>query len=76
MSRKNIKLRIREILAQRGMTNKALADKMGVLPQHVSNILSGRSLSVNALVKVADALGVQFGDLFVSSFTPNTPFEN
>lgn len=62
MSRKNIKLRIREILAQRGMTNKALADKMGVLPQHVSNILSGRSLSVNALVKVADALGVQFGD--------------
>lgn len=76
MSRKNIKLRIREILAQKGMTNKALADKMGVLPQHISNILSGRSLSVNALVKVADALGVQFGDLFVSSFTPNTPFEN
>lgn len=76
MNRKDIKLRIREILTQRGMTNKALADKMGVLPQHISNILSGRSLSINALVKVADALEVEFGDLFVSSFTPNSPFEN
>jgi len=76
MNRSNIKLRIREILAQKGMTNKALADKMGVLPQHISNILNGRSLSINALTKVADALSVEFGDLFESSFTPNTPFEN
>lgn len=76
MSRKDIKLRIREILAQKGMTNKALADKMGVLPQYISNILNGRSLSINALVKVSEVLGVEFGDLFVSSFTPNTPFEN
>lgn len=76
MNRSNIKLRIREILAQKGMTNKALADRMGVTPQHISNILGGCGLSVNVLMKVADALGVEFGDLFVSSFTPNTPFEN
>lgn len=76
MSRKDIKLRIREILSQRGMTNKALADKMGVLPQHVSNILNGRSLSINALTKIADALNVNFGDLFESSFSPNTSYEN
>lgn len=76
MNRTDIKLRIREILAQKGMTNKALADKMGVLPQYISNILNGRGLSVNALMKIAEALSVEFGDLFVSSFTPNTPFEN
>lgn len=76
MDRNNIKLRIREILALKGMTNKALADKMEVSPQYVSNILSGRTLSLNALHKIADALEVEFGDLFISSFTPDTPFEN
>lgn len=76
MDRNNIKLRIREILAQKGMSNKALADVMGVSPQHVTNILSGKSLSLNTLLKIAEALGVEFGDLFVSSFSPNTPFEN
>lgn len=76
MDRRNIKLRIREILTLKGMTNKALADKMNVSPQYVSNILSGRTLSLNALYKIADALEVEFGDLFISSFTPDTPFEN
>lgn len=76
MDRNNIKLRIREILALKGMTNKALADKMGVSPQYVSNILSGKALSLNVLYKIADALEVEFGDLFISSFTPDTPFEN
>lgn len=76
MDRNNIKLRIREILTLKGMTNKALADKMNVSPQYVSNILSGRTLSLNALYKIADALDVEFGDLFISSFTPGTPFEN
>lgn len=76
MSRDNIRLRIREILAQRGMTNKALADRMGVAPAYVSNVLSKRNLSINILAKIADALNVEFGDLFVSSFSPNTPFED
>lgn len=76
MDRDNIKLRIREILALKGMTNKALADKMQVSPQYVSNILNGSALSLNALYKIADALDVVFGDLFVSSFTPDSPFEN
>lgn len=76
MDRNNIKLRIREILALKGMTNRALADKMQVSPQYVSNILTGSALSLNALYKIADALEVEFGDLFVSSFTPDSPFEN
>lgn len=76
MDRNNVKLRIREILALKGMTNKALADKMEVSPQYISNILSGRTISINALSKIADALEVEFGDLFISSFTPDSPFEN
>lgn len=76
MTREDIKLRLRDILTQKGMTNKALADKMGVSPQHIAGILSGRSLSLNTLMKVADALEIEFGDLFVSSYSPNSPFEN
>lgn len=76
MDRNNIKLRIREILATKGMTNKALADKMRVSPQYISNILTGNALSLNALYKISEALEVEFGDLFVSSFTPDSPFEN
>lgn len=76
MDRNNIKLRIREILALKGMTNKALADRMKVSPQYVSNILTGSALSINALYKIANILEVEFGDLFVSSFTPDSPFEN
>lgn len=76
MDRNSIKLRIREILALKGMTNRALADKIQVSPQYVSNILNGSALSLNALCKIADALEVEFGDLFVSSFTPDSPFEN
>lgn len=76
MNRENIKLRIREIMAMKGITNVMLAEKLGVKPAYTSNVLCGRDLSLNILLKIADALEVQFGDLFVSSFTPNTPFEN
>lgn len=76
MNREDIKLRIREIMAQKGLTNAALAEMMNVTPAYTSNVLNGRDLSLNILLKIADALGVQFGDLFVSSFSPNTPFEN
>ena len=54
MDRNSIKLRIREILALKGMTNRALADKIQVSPQYVSNILNGSALSLNALCKIAD----------------------
>lgn len=76
MSRNNIKLRIREILAFKGMTNRALADKMQVSPQYISNILTGSALSLNALSKIADVLEVEVGDLFVSSSNPDLQFEN
>lgn len=76
MDRKDIKLRVKDILTQRGMTNKALADKMGVSPQHVANILSGRGMSVNSLLGIANALDVEFGDLFVSTYSPDSPYQN
>ncbi len=76
MSRENIKLRIRDIMAQKGLTNKALADKIGVKPVYTSNVLNGRDLSLNILAKIADALEVEFGDLFISSFTPQSQYED
>lgn len=76
MDRSSIKFRIRDIMAQKGITGKILAERMGVSIQHISNILSNRGVSINSLLKVADALGVEFGDLFESSFSPNSPHED
>lgn len=77
MGREDIKLRIRDILAQKGMDCASLAEKMGKSPQYVNNVLNKRKdMSLNALIGIADALGVEFGDLFVSSFTPDSPMQN
>lgn len=73
MSREDIKLRIRDILAQKGMDCASLAEKMGKSPQYINNVLNKRKdMSLNALIGISEALGVEFGDLFVSSFTPDS----
>ena len=77
MNRESVNLRIREILAQKGMDCTSLAAKMGKSPSYINNVLNKRKdMSLNALIAIAEALEVKFGDLFVSSFSPNTPFEN
>lgn len=61
---KDLKLRVKTILKERGMTSKDLAEKMGVTPQQVSSIVNGgKSLSLNALIKVAGVLDVSVADL-------------
>lgn len=65
MDKKIVRLRIRELLAERGMSGRELAEKMEVSPAYVSNIVNGgKSVSINSLTAVAIALDVDFVELF------------
>ena len=62
------KLRIKEILSEKGMTSKQLAERMGKAPQYISNVINGgKGASIPTLIEVAKALNVEFKDLFASS---------
>lgn len=61
-------LRIKELLKERSITSKEFAEKLGMAPQYLSNIINGgKGASLSMLAKMADALGVQIGDLFYTS---------
>ena len=48
---------IKQILLERGMTVRELAEKLGILPQSMSNKLNRDSFSYAEVVKIADILG-------------------
>lgn len=58
-------LRIKEILKERKMTSKSLAESMGKKPQYISSIINGgKGLSVNSLEEIAKHLNVPISSLF------------
>lgn len=67
--RKNRKmniLRLKEVLAGKGMQNKDLAEKIGVTPTTISNITQGNNFpKPETLLKIAEALEVDIRELFV-----------
>lgn len=72
------RLRVKDILKERGQTQKELAAKMGKSPQYIANILnSEQGVSVNVLIDFAKALDVEFRDLFAATRGSNlTPAGN
>lgn len=61
-------LRLKEILSDKGVTGKELADKIGVTPASISNIVQGNSFpKPETLIAIASALDVDVKDLFVST---------
>lgn len=59
--------RIKDILAEKGLTAKELSSLIGVSVVSLSNILNSRQeASANTLNKIAGALNVPFWQLFVS----------
>lgn len=56
-------LRVKELLAERGLTQKELAKKMGVAEISLSRSLRNNP-SMETLKKIADALKVKLSDLF------------
>lgn len=59
-------LRIKEILKEKGMTQKTLANMLNVTDVTISKILNG-SPNVSTLERVAEALGVEVAELFAPS---------
>ena len=67
------KFRLKEIMADRGVTNVALAKQLGYTEVAVSNMVRGKTLpSLNTLEKIADLLGVGMRDFFDDE-TTKTP---
>lgn len=63
-------LRIKEILKQRGVTQKGLAEKIGVSVISISRIAKGeQNPSLDTLQKIADALSVPLSELFAERET-------
>jgi len=48
---------IKQLLVERGMQVKELAEKMGIIPQTLSNKLHRNVFSYQEVVKIADILG-------------------
>lgn len=59
-----IKLRIAELLVEKGISKTRFAEMMGVAKQNVNLLLSTNN--IQKLEQIADVLGVEFSDLFVS----------
>ena len=67
-----VELRIKEILKERKMTSKSLAEGMGKAPQYVSNVINGgKGVSINSLEEIARYLDVPISSLFADSKSSN-----
>ena len=61
-------LRLRELLTEKKMSGKDLAEKINVTPASVSNIVQGNSFpKPETLLKIAEVLDVDVRDLFIST---------
>lgn len=64
-------LRLKEILKEKGITSKDLAEFINVTPATVSNIIKGKSFpKPELLLNIAKVLNVDIKDLFHSTEEP------
>ena len=63
--------RIKELLKERNMTQKELAQKIGVSAVSLNRYMTGNT-SVSSLEKIANALDVDISELFVHRKTGET----
>ena len=59
-----IKLRIAELLVEKGISKTRFAEMMGVAKQNVNLLLSTNN--IQKLEQIAEVLGVEFSELFVN----------
>lgn len=66
-----VELRIKDILKEKGLTSKALAEKLGKAPQYINNVINGgKGVSLNTLNDIARELKVPFSSLFADYASP------
>ena len=67
-------LRLRDLLKQKEITGKSLAEKVGVSDNTISFILTGKTHPrPELLLKIAEALDVDIKDLFISTKPQKSP---
>lgn len=59
-----IELRINEVLKEHGMKQKELADKMGIKPISLNQMLGRGTFGINRLAEMADIIGCKVTELF------------
>ncbi len=62
--------RVRELRDHRRLTKEAFAERLGVTVQYASRIQKGVNLTIESLVRIANALDVGIPDLFTLPTTP------
>lgn len=58
------RFRVKEILAERNLSQSWLAEKAGVSTGQITHVVRGEWISIPMLAKIAIALGVEMSDLF------------
>ncbi|MBX3183150.1 MAG: helix-turn-helix transcriptional regulator [Polyangiaceae bacterium] len=58
--------RVIELRKKRGLTQQQLAERLGIDPRDLRRVESGDNVTVRMLVRLAKALVVPIGDLFVA----------
>lgn len=72
-----MKVRLKEVLSEKGVTSAELAGRVGVSKATVSNLINNKTMpSLDTLEKIADALGVEMWELFTEKPTSNKPNSN
>jgi transcriptional regulator with XRE-family HTH domain len=70
---REVSRRIREIRAQRGLTEEHLAEHLKVSLRAYHSIERGRNLNIKRLTRIATALGARLSDLFVTPALQDPP---
>jgi len=60
----NFREKIKELCKKRGISQKELADKLGISDISLNKTLRGEYPQLQTLEKIANALGVSIGELF------------
>jgi len=61
-----IALKVLRTLRELGITQKELAERMGISPQHVNKLVKGKeNLTLETIVRVGEALGVDLFEVLI-----------
>lgn len=61
-----MKTRLKELMQEKGIMSKTLAEKMNLSEVSVSSLVNGKSNNLETLSKAAECLGVEMWELFAS----------
>ena len=61
-------LRIKDILKEKNITAKELAERVGISRENITNIINEKSKpAFDTLVKISEAIGIPISELFSDS---------